>query len=280
MQNIGSASHSDFTCGITFDSYGVTIRLESDRKHVLDRMEMTAREALLGNFEIIDNEAVPIHQLGIKSDGEGVFAFFRDFEHLTNVVGEDESLEMFIRLLRLKVSEFAQDFVFVHAGVVGWKEKAVIIPADSGKGKTSLVIELVKRGASYYSDEYAVLDKDGLVHPFARKLSVRAPGTVWSEKNGIPVEEFGGKAAEKPIEVGLALFAEYEPNGSWSPEILSTGVGMMEALNHTIPLRVNTEFSLNVLKNALSRAIILRSPRGEASETAKYIISIIEDGND
>ena len=34
---------------------------------------------------------------------------------------------------------------------------------------------LLRAGATYYSDEYALLDESGRVHPFARKLSLRQP---------------------------------------------------------------------------------------------------------
>jgi hypothetical protein len=283
MSEFGNIRHFDLKFSVTFESYGLRIRLESNRESLLEKMAETSRDVLLGNFEIIENEKDTIHQLGLAQSTDGHdehYAFYRDDEHLTTIAGEEEALELFIRLLRIKVAEFAKDCVFLHAGVVGWNNKAIVLPADSGSGKTSLVIELVKLGAAYYSDEYAVLDKNGMVHPFARKLSVRSPGNVWSEKNGIPIEEFGGKAATKPIDIGLVLFAKYEPNASWSPEVLTTGEGMMEAIGHTIPLRVNTEFSLNVLKNALSRAIILRGSRGEASKTAKHILSYIEDRKD
>jgi hypothetical protein len=81
--------------------------------------------------------------------------------------------EHFERRVRLTVAEFAIGKVFLHAGVVAWNNRALIIPAKSFQGKTTLVAELVKKGAVYYSDEYAVLDEDGLVHPFPKKLSMR-----------------------------------------------------------------------------------------------------------
>jgi hypothetical protein len=51
--------------------------------------------------------------------------------------------------------------------------RAVILPGRSMSGKTSLVAALVKAGATYFSDEYAVLDKLGMVHPYIKTLSLR-----------------------------------------------------------------------------------------------------------
>ena len=68
--------------------------------------------------------------------------------------------------------------VFVHAGVVGWKGHAIVIPGRSRSGKTTLVAELVKAGAEYYSDEFAVLDAEGRVHPFPEAAVGPGPGRM------------------------------------------------------------------------------------------------------
>ena len=66
--------------------------------------------------------------------------------------------------LQLHVAEQARRRLFVHAGVVGWKGRAIVIPGRSFTGKTTLVAELVRAGASYYSDEYALIDSRGKIH--------------------------------------------------------------------------------------------------------------------
>ena len=55
-----------------------------------------------------------------------------------------------------------------HAGVVGWRGRAIVIPGRSHAGKSTLVAELVRRGAVYYCDEFAVLHETGRVHPYRR----------------------------------------------------------------------------------------------------------------
>ncbi len=75
--------------------------------------------------------------------------------------------------IRQSVAAGAERRTFVHAGVVGWRGRAIVIPGRSRSGKTTLVAELVKAGALYLSDEFAVLDGRGRVHPFAKPLSIR-----------------------------------------------------------------------------------------------------------
>ena len=72
--------------------------------------------------------------------------------------------------MRLSVASGAKRRIFVHAGVVGWKGHAIVIPGRTFSGKSTLVAELLRAGATYYSDELAVLDARGRVHPFQKPL--------------------------------------------------------------------------------------------------------------
>jgi len=68
--------------------------------------------------------------------------------------------------------------ILIHAGAVASGGQGLILAADSFHGKTTLVLELVRRGFQFLSDETAALGRaDGRVHPFPRSLSVR-PGTL------------------------------------------------------------------------------------------------------
>jgi len=60
-------------------------------------------------------------------------------------------LDAFESHVQLTVAEYAPRCVFVHAGVVGWKDRAIVIPGLSHSGKTTLVDQLIRAGATYYS---------------------------------------------------------------------------------------------------------------------------------
>jgi len=71
-----------------------------------------------------------------------------------------------------------QSHFLIHAGVVSWNGEGIILVADGGHGKTTLVLELIRRGFQFLSDEMAALGRaDGQVHPFPRSLRIR-PGTL------------------------------------------------------------------------------------------------------
>jgi hypothetical protein len=58
-----------------------------------------------------------------------------------------------------------------HAGAVSHRGHGLILAGPSGLGKTTLVLELVRRGFKFLSDETAALSRtDRLLHPFPRGL--------------------------------------------------------------------------------------------------------------
>src|SRR5207237_2668254 len=116
---------------------------------------------------------------------------YLDGEKSTAGESEENFFNFFSSRLRLTVAEFAKSRVFIHAGVVGWKGKAIVIPGKSFHGKTTLTAELVKRGALYYSDEYAVLSEEGMVYPFPKTLSMRGFTDKYKQVES-SVREFGG----------------------------------------------------------------------------------------
>jgi len=65
----------------------------------------------------------------------------------------------------------------VHAGAVSWKDKGLIISAPCGFGKTTLIVELVRRGFLFLSDELAPIHRlSHLIEPFPRSIGLRTEG--------------------------------------------------------------------------------------------------------
>ena len=152
--------------------------------------------------------------------------------------------------IRQSVAASAARRTFVHAGVVGWRGRAILVPGRSRSGKTTLVAELVKAGAVYLSDEFAVLDGRGRVHPFAKPLSIRGPGGCDVHARARRAEELGGTVGTRPLPVGLVVLAEHRPGASWRPERLTRGQAVLEMLAHTVPARLRPEASLAARSSA------------------------------
>ena len=185
----------------------------------------------------------------------------------------DVVLHSFESDVQIYVGILARRRIFVHAGVVEWQGRAIVIPGRSMSGKTTLTAELVRAGATYYSDEYAVLDELGRVHPYPRLLGMRTPGGTDHTK--VPAEALGGKVGVKPLPVGMIVISNYKAGARWRPRRLSTGEGALALLSNTVPVRNRPEESLNNVQQAVLNAAIFKGNRGEAKETAEFILQSI-----
>src|SRR5205823_2604068 len=138
---------------------------------------------------------------------------------------------------------------------------AIVIPGRTFTGKSTLVAALVEAGATYYSDEYAVLDERGRVHPFARPISLR--GRQGGRGRRVPVEALGGRAGKRAIPIGLIVVTHHHAGASFQPEPITPGQAVLALLDNTVPARHAAERVWPTLRAAVSTARAIRSPRDE-----------------
>lgn len=182
----------------------------------------------------------------------------------------DEVFESLESHLHLSIAEAARGRLFVHAGVVGWRGRAIVLPGRTFSGKTTLVAALVRAGATYYSDEYAVFDARGRVHPYPIALSVRDETGERSRK--YPADALGRPLGVRPLPVGLVALSRYRPGGRWRPRLLSPGQAMLELLANTVAARLRPKAALATLTKVVSQAPMLKGTRGEAGELVAAIL--------
>jgi hypothetical protein len=194
---------------------------------------------------------------------------YRDGRRLFTCADQRELLERFGSLVSIHVAEASLKRTFVHAGVVGWGKSAILIPGRSFSGKTSLVAALVRAGATYYSDEFAVVDKRGMVYPYARPLQVRENGSYRQTRRA--VEEIGGVAGKRPLPVGLVVVSRYKAGARWAPRQLSPGRGLLKILDNTVSARRSPAIALSTLQQLVSDAVIVKGVRGEVAQVVDWI---------
>jgi hypothetical protein len=257
-----------------FESYGVRVQIDGNRQDLIDEAEIVARRSLLDNLRIFDGPNVDQH-FELNRTGRSYYLIQNDKE-IASGGSRRKFLKFFDSMVRVAVAERAVDSVFLHAGVVGWKGKAIVLPADSFKGKSTLVAEFVRHGAAYFSDDFAVFDKNGLVHAYPRQLAMRTEGGKYREYK-LTVEALGGVHASGPIPVGLVLFTEYQPGAKWDPQLITSGNGVLEMIPYALTFRHDPKLSLRVLNYVASRAIIASSPRGTAKDFVEVILNFVDN---
>lgn len=169
-------------------------------------------------------------------------------------------------------AEATSDMTFLHAGVVGWQGRAIVLPGRSFSGKTMLVREMLRLGATYYSDEFAIVDDSGLVHPFARPLGIRDDPSYAQTK--YTAEGLGARSGIKPLPMGMAVICKFEKGARWRPAPLSQGLGALELLANCIAVRSLPHHTLRRLYELAKQAVFVRGTRGEAREAAASILNL------
>lgn len=269
QEKVGTA---DWTAGEAIVAYGVKVGLRSNKPRFLDKLLAMLpevwRPSPTPSVERLFSLRVVTPRL--RSTGRTWHQLYEDEQIRAYSDNLELVLETFERQLKVYLAEMAQRRVFVHAGAVGWQGQAIIIPGRSYSGKTSLVAELVRAGATYYSDEYAVLDRHGWVHPYATPLEVRTPGSHKQQR--CSVDEFGGEAGAKPLPVGLVVVTQYKPGEKWRPRQLSPGQAVLDLFANTISARRKPQAAIATLQQVVKEAVVLKSARGEAQVTARLIL--------
>jgi hypothetical protein len=176
--------------------------------------------------------------------------------------------EAFEDNLNWLVAEHSQRRVFLRAGVVGWRDRAIIIPGGPRTGKTTLVRALVACGATYFSDTYAVLD-GSTVHPYRSRLP------EWLGEGGslsCLLDEIRGVQPTKPLPVGIVVFAPYQPGAVFKPKLISRGKSLLGLFKHAVSAQRRPEQVLRVLDSVTRKCNALEGVRGDAHAVATYLL--------
>ena len=217
-------------------------------------------------------DAVLSVRLNHTAEGERLFEITGNGMFLGTETSLQAAKEVVESWAQLTVATLARELVFVHAGVVSWRNKAIVMPGRSWTGKTTQVLALVEAGANYYSDEYALFDSEGRIHPYWRFPKLKTnPGCNVSPRL---LEGVLCGPPPSPIPLGWVLISHYEAGSSWRPRRLSRGETMLGLLDNTIPLRSRPEESVKTLARAMTNAQGFEGLRGEAASFAQQALAL------
>lgn len=274
-EGAGRIDRVAWTAGACVEAHGVRLGVRTNAPAILERLEgclppgwRPSRSAVVDElFSVWVDLAEVATRPSRVYVGASRRARTRDLRHALAVLESE---------LRQSLAARSKHRTFVHAGVVGWRGQAMVVPGRSRSGKTTLVAELVRAGACYLSDEFAIIDARGRVHPFAKPLSIRGAGGCDLHVSRPSAEDLGGRAGTRPLPIGLVVLATHEPGAEWRPQTLTAGQAVIEMLAHTVPARLRPAASLQALERAVARAVVLKGERGEAGALAPRLIQLLE----
>ena len=167
------------------------------------------------------------------------------------------------------IAEHAPQHVFVHAGAVEWQGRALLFPGKSHSGKTTLIAALLRAGARYLSDEYAVLDAQGRVHAYPKPLLLRGSEV----RTPCAPESLGEVARGGPFALGGIVHTHFAAGRSFKPRALSPGAAGLALLANCVAVRTQPALTVQALAQAVHRVPAARSARGDAPQAAAQILA-------
>ena len=162
----------------------------------------------------------------------------------------------------------------VHAGAVLLGERALLLPGGTHAGKSSLVAELLQRGAIYFSDEYALIDSEGRVHPYPRPLLLRNGDPVQSPRLA---DEFNVATGEAPAPIGWILLLQYLPGCTWSVAAITQSEALLSLLRTTPHSLAESPDIVRIFESAVASATCYAGCRAEAPDSVDRILQLADN---
>jgi hypothetical protein len=254
-------------------SHGVPFRLLAESPALLGRMKRHTPHGSVPSQRLPADARRFALRCAPRKPGYEVLA---NEELLADAEALDDALILLGGHMMIHVAEHAPDHVFLHSGVVAWEDRALLLPGQSHAGKSTLVAELVRAGATFYSDEFALLDSAGMVHPFTRDIRMRKPGAP--DQVPLPLEQLSGRAGTAPLPVSMVVFTEFAEDARWAPEAMTPGRAVLELLLHSTPVQRTPDRTLATLSAMVRHARVWSSQRGEAADVARSLLAALATG--
>ena len=267
MPTCDDSSRRRWAAETCVDLYGLKVGMRSNCTEILDQMLLRLPT---GWKQAESTQLDRVYSLWADGGGEDPVTLYQEARRLLQNAPLEAALARLEFDVELFVVENNPARIFVHAGVVGWQRRAIVLPGRSYSGKSTLVAALCRAGATYYSDEYALFDADGRIHPYPRPLRLRPPSA--GRMPGI--DDLNLRPGDGPLPLGLVVLTHYQPGAFLQPRTVSPGEALLALLANTMSARRRPQFVLTALQRALTSSRVVAGPRGEAEETAEQLLQM------
>jgi hypothetical protein len=259
-----SAMLETFPREVGFEIFGVRVVVETRLEALVPALALR-----LPPFPSSSTARGPARRYAVETRPGHGLVVRRGSRKPASAASVETAAELIAGDLQRTLAQRADGFVFVHAGAVGWQGRALVLPGRSRSGKSELVAALVRAGAEYLSDEFAVFGRDGLVHPYARAIALRRSDGTSARMSA---ESLGGRVVTRSVPPALIAFLRFSAGSRWRPRPVSPGHVVLGLLRHAVAARRRLPLARSVLVPIASSVTAIRAMRGEADEVAGRLL--------
>ncbi len=179
--------------------------------------------------------------------------------------------------LHWQVAAHTRSSILVHAGAVAYQGRGVIMPGHSRAGKSTLVAALLRRGATYYSDEAALIDRRGLLHPLGEPIWLEPRGTpAGTPKQPLAPAALGARLGRAACAIQLIAFPEWAPHARRRVTPLAEPAVLASLLLHTLVGTAHPARTLTFLTRTIKDAMTVHIRYAEADDAAEVLIDLLD----
>ena len=254
--------------GFGLEAFDSSIHVECADSEILDVLDRYIFPPLV---RATTERSSPDIFLRVDRSAEG-FAVFVNDELAAAATDLHDGVRAAVKALDDAVVHRMKMFRAVHAGAVLIDGSALLLPGSSHAGKSSLVAEMLRRGASCFSDEYALLDHKGWVHSYPRPLLLR---------NGRPrqslflPEDLGSTYAVGAAPVGWIFALDYVSSGAWDVHEIEKAEAVMLLLRNTPHEMAISPAMVDFFLHTAAHAVCYAGQRCEVAEAATHVLKLI-----
>jgi hypothetical protein len=251
-----------------FHAFDSKVRVESESEEMRDNLDRFLLPTL-ARCEV-KREAADI-AVAVQRAAGGFEVFLNDVRVSSAEMTHDAALGA-VKALDDALVRKLRKLRAVHAGAVVLQGRALLIPGSSHAGKSSLVAELLRRGAAHLSDEYALVDDEGRVHSYPRPLLLRNGGP--GQTLVLP-SDLNARFQMEPAEVGWILAVDYNPEARWNIKRVSQGEAVMLLLRNTPHKMEQSPEMIELFTRCAAAAECYAGTRCDVVEAAERILELV-----
>jgi hypothetical protein len=191
-----------------------------------------------------------------------------DGRRIAAAVDSEDLLAAFEHHLPIAVASRTDRGVALHAALVSWQGKGVLLPGVSFSGKSTLVAALVDAGARFEADDLVLVEGSGAARGIPRALVLR-------ENRGRTRRSpasLGWQPRLHPLPVERVLFLRFDPAGRLAWEPLTPATAALFLFAHAIDTKRDPARLLTALSALVSGSRTVQGLRGEAPSAARRIL--------
>lgn len=220
--------------------------------------------------KIADSVPADIHLLLLQTDSSS--QLFVDDVLIASADQPQSLLRKALDVLDTTLIQRLQNLHAVHAGAVLIDGRALLVAGGSHSGKSSLVAELLRRGAACFSDEYALIDAAGWVHAYPRILLLRNGG---NDQTPVLPESCNARVAAAPAQVGWVFSLQYDASAGWDVAPVHQSLALLSLLQNTPHVLADAPEMVNSFQRAIEGAACYAGHRGEAADAVSHMLQLM-----